>query len=318
MRKQTIQTVMLLSTVLSGAAVAGDDAEPNGVALTIVDSKVTAKTLEVRYRIANGSPRDIWICQSICIGTVDFWADYETHLPSDNGTLIIRRVLNVPGFSREFVVPPAATYLRLSAGQQRCESIVLPLPIRHVRVFFPWADQEDIQHTMRLRMEIGFYECDLPKEVFPKARRAFGYYAARWDRDRIFMVGYSLFPVKEDRMLCAEVDVPRIACAPEIYDASLRPEWPAPPDLSQCTRVRVEYRPSMLEYFFPDPEEQSLLSEAEKESLRSQKTVSVDRPEQMAALGKDVRLGQWTPIVAEETLANVLCYAGDQGAVSDG
>ncbi len=257
----------------------------------------------------NGLERDVWICESIL---ASLWGgmDYEVYLPEDGDTLIIRRRLNVP-WSMEIAVPPNVIYRRLLAGEQRSESIILPLPVRPATVYFPRPDLEKTLYATHLRMEIGFHESNLPEEVFdifgPSAR----YYQSMRDTDRVFVFPYDTMRlVKRERMVWAVADVPRIVYTGKPMHSS--PEWPKPPDLASCTRVTVEYHPSMLEYFFPGVEERSLLSDAEKEYLRSQKTTVADRPDQVAALCDDIRRGRWSLVVAEEARANVGCCADDK------
>jgi hypothetical protein len=319
MPAQTTAIVTLLSIALSGAAtrverMAGDiENEPNRVSMTIVESKVTEETLEIHYRITNGLERDIWICESI-LSSLWGGMDYEVCLPEGSQTLIIRRRLSVPGiWGMEFAVPPNVIYRRLLAGEQRSESIVLPLPIRPAPVFFPRPDLEKTLYPEHLRMEIGFHESNLPEEVFDIFGTSARHYEAMRDTDCIVVFPYDTRRlVERERLLWATPDVSRIAYAGKAMHSFPYPEWPKPPDLASCTRVTVEYHPSMLEYFFPGVEEQSLLSHDEKEYLRSQKTTCADRPEQIDALRDDIRRGQWSLVVAEEARANVSCYTNDK------
>jgi hypothetical protein len=75
-----------------------------------------------------------------------------------------------------------------------------------------------------------------------------------------------------------------------------------PPDLSRCTRAEIRYRPSILEYVFPNvSERENLLSPAELQYLQSLKTiVSTDR-EQIKALARKIALGS--------------CYEPGKGAI---
>lgn len=312
MQTQVTGIVTLLSMTLfaAGAVSAAAANEPNAVTLTIVESNVTDKTLEVRYRITNRSERDIWICESICSGLLG-GLDYEVYLPEGGETLIVRRRLNVPGrTSIEFAMPPDSIYLRLPSGQQRDESIILPLPIPRATVFFHQPALGNALSVTRLRMEIGFHDSDLPDAAFSR------FYEALRGKDRVAIGHYLGSHVEREQMLSAVADVPRITYAPEGMGSSPQPDWPKPPQLAPCTRVSVEYHPSMLEYFFPDPGEESLLNGPEKEFLRSQRTTDTDGSRHIAPLRHEIERGRWSLVVMEESRANVVCYADDKPLTS--
>ncbi len=325
METQMAAFVTLLLIVLSGpkARVTEDGArtwsDPNGVTMTIVESKVTEETLDVRYRIINGLQRDIWICESMFASPIGGGTDYEVYLSEDEESLVVRRRLNVPGIGREFVVPPVATYLRLSGGQQRLESIILPLPVRPVMLFYPRRSL-NVASVTHLRMEIGYHESTLPEEIVKRQAIPPNVYALTTDRARVLMCPYPDLRyteyVKREQVIWAETDVPCIVYLPEAMCSVPNTKPPTPPDLSSCTRVNVEYQPSLLEYFFPDPEERGLLSETEKNALRLKKTVSTGREELIKALRDGIGYGTWGLVVGEETSANVLCYTDDKISTS--
>ncbi len=318
-----IATLLSIALSAGGTPVerisADTENEPNSVALAIVESKVTEKTLGVRYQITNGLQRDIWICESILSRRLGAGGiDHEVYLSEDSRTLVIRRRLNVPGGGHTSQ-PSYAAYFRLSAGEQRSESVVLPLPVRSAMLFYPRRDV-NTPSAMRLRMEIGFHDFNLAEQTFDKLGEVAKFDAIMTRRDRIFLCPYP-GPFlrgyrKRERTVWAEADVPRIPYVPKTMHSVPHSEWPTPPDLVLCTRVNVEYHPSVLEYFFPDPEAQSLLSDAEKQSLRSQKAASMDRPEQIAAFRYEIGRGEWSLVVAEETRAYVTCYSDDKRLTS--
>ena len=67
----------------------------------------------------------------------------------------------------------------------------------------------------------------------------------------------------------------------------------SPPDLSTCTRLEIQYAPSMLVYFVRCSEPQNLLTPAEKDYIQSLKTFVVKDQERINAFAKDVSLGSY-------------------------
>jgi len=73
----------------------------------------------------------------------------------------------------------------------------------------------------------------------------------------------------------------------------------------------------MLDYFFPRPGQQYLLSVAEIKHLQSQKTVVVDDQRLIKAMAYEINEGLCSgQIVTESTSAHVVCYRGDERLTS--
>ena len=68
-------------------------------------------------------------------------------------------------------------------------------------------------------------------------------------------------------------------------------ETPAPPDLSQCTRIEVRVEPSALEALvIPPPNEPNVLSVDEVRWIESLETMVIDDPIHVKALAEDIAL----------------------------
>lgn len=313
MRKQVAVLIALQFTgvLVSGAwverPVDGIKNETNDVTMAITESRVTDRALEVGYEIINGSERDIWICGSIISWP---WAgqDYEIYLPEGSGTLVVRR-RNIPT-SREWSVPPCATYIRLRAGEQQSESLFLPLPVRPAPVLFWSPHIEKTIYATYVLIEIGFYGADFPGEVFDSfSEQAAGVTRSNErvrDRDDTILVSYPRLYPEQERVLSAVTQVPYIPYAeesiPSLADQS------RPPDLSTCTRIEIKYHPSMLDYFFPSIGEQNLLSKAEREQMQAYNTTVVDHQEQIMTFARDIERGERSLIVTRPDHAEVVCY----------
>jgi hypothetical protein len=99
----------------------------------------------------------------------------------------------------------------------------------------------------------------------------------------------------------------------EKYD---RPEI-SPPDLSRCTRLDIRYQPSVLDYFFPSPNERVVMSTQEAESLRSAQNIIVEDREHIQAVAHEIaEKGLIGGIVVERSTARVVCHRDDERLAS--
>jgi hypothetical protein len=93
--------------------------------------------------------------------------------------------------------------------------------------------------------------------------------------------------------------------------SSMEPSYSLP-DLNGCTRVVIQYKPSMNEYFFPYTGQQNLFNTSEKQYLQSSQEFIVDNQKNIKTLIDDICksrsdyfLGE---TVCEDSLAHVTCY----------
>ncbi len=297
---------------------AGIQSQSNRVTMTITESKVTETVINIRYQITNDSQQDIWLCEGI-VSWPSVGPDFEIYLSEGSKTLTIRKRLSVRGKEHiEWPFPPFATYLRLPVGERRFESITLPLPIHPVLVFGQRSPPEDTAYATQLRIEIGYHESDLSKIILNAPCRSTRAYTRVYefirDRDRISLLAVQGHSSEVEQVLSVTSDVARISyTGEEMFSGK---DWPEPPEFNTCTRIKVEYHPSMLDYFFPGAGRRGLFSHAEREYLQSQKTTLVDHPEQIATLSSDIGRGQWSVVGGDEAWANVACYRDDERLTS--
>jgi len=323
-----ILCVLIGTQAQEGRGVGIAEKEIAGVRLTLSQLSIDANKLALSYEIRNGSNRDIWLCAAI-----DWLHDFEVCLAEDAETLTIRRRLDVPTTSM-FYGPPTGTYVRMLQGQSRVESLQLPLPIREASLFCSAPlPLQNVVHARKLAIELGFYDYDVATMVLdmidkaervPKPVRGTG--ILFWlggprvftisnervrDRDQEVRLSYSGQGVKPEQVLRVVAEDVKIPCAgPHTTQTWISP--PAPPDLTDCTRVTVTYQPSMLDYFFPSRSQQSLLSVEERRHLQQQKTVVVDDPSHIKAFGNEIGRGRSVGIAMMGSTARVESYQGDR------
>ncbi len=307
--------------------------EPNdsisGVTITQTDLEVTDKTLEVTYQITNGSDHDIWVCEACCLRSPPI---FEAYLIEDSHTLLLRRR---PGVSMALYDPPLlGSYVRLRAGHCRHESLLIPLPIRKSVVYASGSKGKGTVYVNRIVIEIGFHTSDpfqwlldestrktINTAASPFTKREFtggvpvAIYINEFVRDRNEQEIFEGPPRfgKREQAIRLTVD-----CLDIVYVRDSQQDGvPAnPPDLHSSTRLEIQCEPSMLEYFFPSPSQQSLLSPREKAYLQVQKTVVIEDPERIKVFADDIARGLPSTIIHRNAMTHIVAYRADEKMTS--
>ena len=351
MREYTVLSAVVLAHTLSAAVIYGSESggpihnEEIGVTITLTELKVAEKTIEIRYKIMNSSDHDIWLCDEINVQS-----GFEHYLGDDRETLRVRRQLGVPfrGVNRE---QPFGQYVRLRPHECRTESVLLRLPVHSGAIFNVGALDRVIGGSLtvkRLTLEIGFYNGNLPetvldltkglRELVPGVHRAYPSNAAEWfgglrafferneplrDREERVVIPWTNQAFEGEQVVQMVVDglsVPWVggpATVAPSHDGGLPVGGPVlAPRFERCTRAEIRYAPSMLEYFFPYPSQQALLSSSEKKYLQSQKTIVVEDEASLTAFMDEVEKGFQCEIVTEDRTADVVCYCDDERLAS--
>jgi len=93
----------------------------------------------------------------------------------------------------------------------------------------------------------------------------------------------------------------------------------SPPDLSSCTRIKIRYPHSPLNYFIPDTELQSILDPEEKKYMHSFQTFEVTDQELIKAFARDVSLGTSFGLggmMVDDTTLDIACYSNNKHLTS--
>jgi hypothetical protein len=291
MNRQTIITAALSFCVMfSIGAQAKSENNANAPTISVTKLDVTNKTLELSWEIRNYSGQDVWILA----GLGKAGNDIAAFMDEDDRTLIMRSRLDVPARPERASFPRCfGRYVRLCAGKVLTESVSTAIPVhRQFGIGIGGRKENGLEYAKRLTIEIGYYTGDLPemirrlieKDEGNPLTKPFGdqYYTntiSGWfdgllgfnrmnelarSRDDEVLVHYTNQAFTDEQVLRVVVNDLSIPFEEEM-DLSEH----HPPDLSSCTRVEIQFQPSMLEYFFPYTSQQSLLSPSEKEYLQS-------------------------------------------------
>jgi hypothetical protein len=315
----------------------GDSQGIGGVSITALGRPaVTEGRLSWLFQIRNDQSQDIWVCDAM-----DGLAPYEAYLAEDNKTLCIRRRLDLP---TTLPASPRGLYVRLRAGEARTELASFPLPmIPHYLLQADRTDQPP-EFATRVVLEIGYYVGDLPATVLdllckadqamavkpfdssPELRnihKHFGgtlffllcnensFYTDRMlDRSDWVEIAYTHQELLGEHLLRLEAEELHIPYLEQEERAAPRP------DLTQCTRIETRFQTSGLGFFFPHLDEQSLLSDSEKEYVQSLDNVVIADDKRVKELAGDVARGVRDGFVSNHGIAELACYQGDQLVLS--
>lgn len=281
----TLATLCLcvLSHVQADAETTSDT---NDVTIELIESKVTEKTLEIRYRIVNHSDQDVWLCEQVSGG-----ASFRVFPGEDGQTLVVQRRFDVP--LEILTRPPTGSYVCLRATQTRVESVMVPVPVSWVSADLARRIGQDVLNATRLVLEIGFYCDDLPEKILSllEARGRDGKYVGggtyRRPSTLFFSLGNENVRDREERVVFNYSTVYEWeSLRAEVLQLTLEnqtiPYWKIgedwrpfePPDFGGCTQVEIRCQPNVLAVLFPYPGEQALLSFAEKAHIDSQQVIT--------------------------------------------
>jgi len=337
MYKSTIVIVALSFCILQATQIQAQPKTDSGIekkagtaTIDVTELNISDKILKLRYEIKNDSQHDIWICEDI---SVDVHGTYfEAYMAEDKQTLLIRRRLDITP-SGSVVAPPHGRYVRLRAGQSRAESLLLSLPVES-RFFWAFPTTPGKAYAKSLALEIGYYPGDLPamirgileKEEKPRDKKPVVYPTypgtikywfgdllefnwLNWIKGLVRHRGEELVIPWTGQFRLGE-QVSRITIDGLRIPYEEKYDWPkvSRPDVNNCTRLEIWYQPSVLDYFFPYPNERDLLSAEEVKYLQSLKKIVTDNQEHIKAFAHEVGKGLAGGIFTERSTARIICY----------
>jgi hypothetical protein len=130
--------------------------EPAGVTTVLTKFDVNDTKLELGWKIINNTDHDVWICDGLHPGDMS-----EIFLDPDAKTLVIRRRFDLPmiyGVDTSKIFQ--SSYIRLRSGHEKVDSVSLDVPVEPQRFFGQLLG--NAENAIRVALEIGFYDEDLP------------------------------------------------------------------------------------------------------------------------------------------------------------
>lgn len=300
-----------------------DDEKAETLMLVITGLVLDNKTLRISYEISNYSKQDVWICDS-----VHERYNFEVYIEEDGETLMVRKLSSVPSGSK-WRTQPLGKYIRLRPEEKRIESLLLNVPVNPVYVYKPKTNKQlrRVINAKRLTIEIGYYVGTLPNIFVDMLKET-----EKTDLDKMILfnmwfggvLGFNnrneqlrqrddevLIPYTQQRLNDEKIVRTVIDDLSLPYKESRRDSAKYNiSDLSTCTQVKIQFDPSMLEYFYPYKSQQVLLSKEDMDFLRSEKTVIVEDSERINDFTNELKQAKQSTggNVSEKSKANVFCY----------
>jgi hypothetical protein len=292
MNKQTIITAALSFCILllTGTQAKPDDnADVPTISVTKLD--INDEALNLVYEIRNDSEDDAWILVGwYQFSDSAFGMSAGELIAEDRHTLTIRARFKGP--TRVITFEPVyGRFVRLRPGDSQTESIFMRLPAYPGPQFGHVEQQEQvIKHATRLAIELGYYRGNLPERILktlkppenvfpedpnnaPVSPNEFSalneHLNSREDELLIWEDISSEFKSEDEQVLRTVIENLSIP-----YEEKLnRTTRIKSPGLASYEKIEIQYKPSILEYFFPYESQKSLLSPDEMGYLQSDKTV---------------------------------------------
>jgi hypothetical protein len=308
-----------------------DGQRVNGVGMTLIHQETTDQGVRLRYRISNNSAEPIWVCD---YANLDGSGDADIGLAGDGQALLIRRRLDVP--FQLHATPPLGRYVPVRPGESRTEYLLLPFPVCRRLVFGPEATVGSIVRAKNIRIQIGYYVGDLPamlRRLLGGGRatkglsgdialiqkylgdlenfNAINENARARHRGGELRVYHNFQALKGEKML--ELNVHGVSIP---YEGEHERVQHYTPDLSTCNRIEAHFQPSALEFFFPSPEEHSLLGPAEAKDLESLNAAVARDPKYISTLIQEIPYSRESSIITERSKASLVCYHDEEHLAS--
>jgi hypothetical protein len=186
--------------------------------------------------------------------------------------------------------PVYSRLIRLRSGDSQTESIFMSLPAcpashsEHVE-----PQEQLIKHATRLAIELGYYRENFPERIHKKLKppenvfpedpgnpplspNAFSSSNERInsrDDELLIHEGFSEFKREDEQVIRTVIENLSIPYEEnQNYMRKIKS-----PGLHSYNKIEIQYKPSILEYFFPYKSQHSLLSPDEMEYLHSDKTI---------------------------------------------
>ncbi len=309
MKRDIILTSSLFILTLSVISVQAnpeskDDGMSDDLKIVVTSLDINDKALNLTYEIINLSEEEVWIYTgghshySITFGM----AAGGTSVSEDGLTLTIGSSFSSTENDKDILGPVGSSrYVRLGPGENQKESIFIKLPIHPL----PLSDDITRQGQAEIStIQLSYYQGDLPKYFFRVIER--GEKIQPIDSSVVVLPGFyswvnECLTSREDELLIrenlkfeknAEFQILRTVVdnvqIPYEEMSGLHCEYGIP-NLTSCTKVKIQYRPSMLDYFFPFAFQKNLLSPEELKYLESENTLILENIKQIKIFANNIK-----------------------------
>jgi hypothetical protein len=345
MNRNTLLLMALFIFVLAATRTQGQ-ADTSSINKSMGSLKISVTSLDINdealnlvYEIRNDSEDDAWIfVGGYQFSDNTFGMGARILIAEDGQTLTIRARSKRPTTVMTFE-PVYSRLVRLRPGDGQTESIFMSIPAypglksEHTK-----QQEQAAKYATRLAIELGYYQGNLPERilktlkplenVFPKdpsntplSPNAFSSWNERInsrDDELLIQEGLSEFKREDEQVIRTVIENLNIPYEENRnYMRKIKS-----PGLASYDKIEIQYKPSILEYFFPYESQKSLLSPDEMEYLQSDKTIVLNNKQDIHTVASyiphtraDTTVFVGIP-VRYRSHAEVACYSGGKTFLS--
>jgi len=289
MNRQIILITTLFFCILSTTQTAAKSTNNSGApTISVTKLDINDEALNLDYVIRNDSVDDVWIIAGwYQLSDSTFGMGAGVRIDEDGNTLTIGARFNRPSTGGG-IAPDYGRFVRLRHGDSQAELIFMRLPAFPVhRPGHVGQQEQGIKHATRLAIELGYYQDSLSEKLLkaPKShenvlpegpndtlvsRNIFSRLNERINsRDDELLIVDNRLEVKREEERIIRTVIENLNIPYEENRNYMRKI--KSPGLHSYEKVEIQYKPSILEFFFPYKSQHSLLSPDEIEYLQSDK-----------------------------------------------
>jgi hypothetical protein len=291
MNKHVIITAALsICILLSIGAQAKSKDNTNAPTISVTKLDISNEALNLVYEIRNDSEEDAWIfAGGYQLSDSTFGMGAGVYIAEDGHTLTIGMHFNRSSTGGG-LMPVFRRFVRLRSGDSQTESIFMRLPAcpGHPSERNEQPEQV-IKHATRSAIELGYYRGNLPERILktlkppenifpedpynaPVSPVAFNRLNEHLNsREDELLIWEDISELKSEEEQVARTVIENLSIP---YEENRNYMWKVKsPGLASYDKIEIQYKPSILGYFFPYESQQSLLSPDEMEYLKSDKSI---------------------------------------------
>ncbi len=311
----------------------------DNLTITVTKLDISDKTLNLCYEIRNDSEDDAWILVGwYRFSDSAFGMGPSVRIDEDGCTLTIGARLKgtTPGIDFQ---PLYGRLGCLRSGDSQTESIFMTIPA-YTGLKSEHTEQREqaTKYATRLAIELGYYQGNLPEKIRKKLKPPENVFLEDPNNTPVSPFSFNCMGEgvnsREDELLTVE-DSRELKNEEEQIIRTVIENIRIPyeetqnysrkiksPGLHSYERIEIQYKPSILEFFFPYKNQQSLLSPDEMEYLQSDKTIVLNNAQDIYTVAHFIpHTRADTPVIVGlpvryRSHAEVVCYSGGKPFLS--
>ena len=338
-RHVIITATLSLCILLSTGTQAKSEDNVGTPTITVTKLDINDEALNLAYEIRNDSQDDAWILVAwYRFADSTFGMGASVRIDEDGCTLTIGARLKgtTPGIDFQ---PLHGRLVRLRSGDSQTESIFMTIPA-YTGLKSEHTEQREhaTKYATRLAIELDYYQGNLPERIRKKFKPPENVFPEDPNNTSVSPLSFNCMGEgvnsREDELLTVEDSRELKNEEEQIIRTVIENIWIPyeetqnysrkikSPGLHSYERIEIQYKPSILEFFFPYKNQQSLLSPDEMEYLQSDKTIVLNNAQDIYTVAHFIpHTRADTPVIVGlpvryRSHAEVVCYSAGKPFLS--